>query len=146
LAKIGEVLFMKGDTVTVEGGTGGVSKGDPLKIEGASSKAGIYIKIVTAGGAVTDIVVGTALEDIAEGALGPMFAGSPVIWLTGKATVTIGAWVGPSGTAGQLSDVDNSAGAIAFVPCVGVAWKGVSADTDEIPVQWIPCVFAKYAS
>jgi len=143
---LGEVLFHAGEHVTVEIGTGGVTKGDPVKIEGASTKAGIYIKVITAGGEVTDVIIGTALETKSAGALGAMRISGPVVFMTGKATVTIGAWVGPSGTAGQLSDVDNSVGTLAFRPCVGVAWKAVASSTRVIPVQLMPCIFARYAS
>jgi len=146
LAKVaGDVLYFRGDIATVEA-DGDITKGDPLKITGASTKSGVYIKVGVAGGAVTDVVIGVAPEAILDGKLGPMIVGSLVVFLTGKATVTIGAWVGPSGTASQVMDVPNTEGAVVWRPCVGVAWKGVSADTGVIPVQLMPCVFATYVS
>ena len=141
---LGEILYHPADIVSVEGGTGGVTKGDPVKIEEASAIAGIYIKVVPLA-AVADIPMGMAVEDIAEGKLGSIIVASPVVFMTGLATVTIGAWVG-YGAASQVSDIPNTEGAVAFRGCVGIAWKGVAASTDTIPVQLMPCVFATYAS
>lgn len=141
----GDVLFHEGEHVTIEA-DGDINKGDPVKITGASAFSGIYIKVGIAGGAVTDVIMGVALEDISDGELGTIQVAGPVIFVTGKATVTVGAFVGPSGTARQVHDVDNTEGAVAFRPVMGIAWKGVSADTGVIPVQLMPCIFATYVT
>lgn len=141
----GNVLFHEGQHVTIEA-DGDINKGDPVKITGASAFSGIYIKVGIAGAVVTDVIMGVALEDISDGELGTIQINGPVIFVTGKATVTVGAFVGPSGTARQVSDVDNSVGTVAFRPAMGIAWKGVPSGTGVIPVQLMPCVFARYAS
>ena len=138
---LGDVLYMPATLVTVEGGTGGVAKGDPVKIEGASALTGIYIKVI-AQSALEDAVIGVAMEVIAEGKLGTIMIASPVVFLTGKATVTIGAWVG-FGASGQVSDVVFDVGAVLAINCIGIAWKGVATTTDVIPVQLMPCVFLR---
>lgn len=146
MAKLaGDVLYFRGDIVTVEA-DGDINKGDPVKITGASAHSGIYIKVGIAGGAVEDVVMGVAIEDIADGELGSIVLGSIVVMMTGKATVTIGAWVGPSGTARQVFDLANTVGTLAWRPAIGIAWKAVASATDVIPVQLMPCIFARYAS
>lgn len=141
---VGEILYLPAQIVTVEADTGGVTKGDPVKITAASVKAGIYIKVKPLA-AVTDIPIGVAMDNILEGKLGPIVISSPVVFMTGKSTVTIGAWVG-YGAVSQVSDIPNTEGAVAFRGCVGIAWKGVASSTAVIPVQLMPCVFATYVS
>ena len=144
MAKVaGDILYHTGQIVTVEADTGGVTKGDMVYVSGESAKSGIYVKVAPLSG-VADFPCGMALEDIAAGELGPILISSPVVFLMGTSTVTVGGPVAYGG-ASVVTDLDTAAGTIALRGVVGIAWKGVATDA-VIPVQLMPCIFARYAS
>jgi len=123
---------------------GGVTKGDMVYVSGESALSGIYIKVKPLG-AVTNFPCGMVLETGVAGALVPMLIGSPVVFLTGTATVTVGGPVAYD-SASKISDLVITEGAVALRGVIGIAWKGVAGADEAIPVQLMPCIFARYAS
>ena len=143
MAKVaGDILFLAGQIITVEADTGGVTKGDMVYVSGESAKSGIYIKVKPLA-SVENFPCGMVLETALAGVLVPMLIGSPVVFLTGTATVTVGGPVAYGG-ASVVTDLDTTAGAIALRGVIGIAWKGITGADEVIPVQLMPCIFARY--
>ncbi len=136
---VGDVVFYPAQIVTGIAGVGGVAKGDLCKITAISGKTPTFTKVAAA----TDFLSVMALEAVAEGEQGAFLCLAPVVYLDGQSTVTIGAWLTIDAN-GRVIDASNTAGSVAWVPLVGIAWSALAAGTGPVLVQLMPAIFSTY--
>ena len=129
---VGEPVYYKGEIVSLIAGAGGVSKGDIVYLSDVDT--------ILAIDAVNKYAIGMVMEDIAEGALGPVLLFAPVVNLT-----LINATVGKPlvYSAGGLTDMTETELAVGVecISVVGIAWDTVGGVADEGRVMLIHALF-----
>ena len=132
MGTLGNLEFFRGEIVSLKAGTGGVTKGDIVYLSDVDT--------VLAIDALDKYAIGMVMEDIAEGAWGPVLIFAPVANVT-LVNATVGKPLVYSATG--LTDLTETALAtgVECISVVAIAWDTVGGTPAVGRAMLIHCLF-----
>jgi hypothetical protein len=114
--------------------SGAITQNYPVELNATANTVNVI-------GAAADVVVGIALDTVADGQNIDVLMAGPTKLMVSAAAISKGDYVGLSGTAGKIGSLtlDGSGTTLQYV--LGIAMNAASGADEEVEVLWMPFVY-----